>query len=66
MRGCVSFIVGAAAGYGLAIAGLVVWLELGGRDFEGAASMQTAFFYGPALALVGGIAAVLAFRRKQP
>ncbi len=66
MRGCVSFIVGAAAGYALAILGLIVWLELGGGDFEGAASMQTAFVYGPALALVGGIAALLSFRRKQP
>jgi hypothetical protein len=65
-RKWIGFLLGAAIGYGIAIAYYLVWAWRGGIDFEGAFATGIAFVYGPALALVLGLYGVrLAGRRGR-
>ena len=64
-RGCGFFLIGAVAGYVLPLFGYIAWTSAGGFDREGAIGMGVAFFYGPALALVGGLVALLVSRRRS-
>lgn len=61
------FVLGAVAGWIVAMGGYIVWTELlGGFDREGAIAMGVAFTIGPALGLVTGIAgAIWAVRRGR-
>ncbi len=63
-RGCGLFLIGAVSAYVLALFGYIIWSGLGGVDREGALGMGIAFVYGPALALIGGILALLVLRRR--
>ncbi len=63
-RGCGLFLIGAVSAYVLALAGYILWSALGGVDREGALGMGIAVVYGPALALIGGLATWRALRRR--
>ena len=63
-RGCGFFLIGTVSAYVLALFGYIVWSGLGGVDREGALGMGIAFFYGPVLALICGLAALLVSRRR--
>ena len=67
LAGIAAFLVGAIVGYALSIAAYVAVTEIGGVvDRDGGLAMGFAFFIGPLVALVFGIAgAVVALRKKR-
>jgi hypothetical protein len=57
MRFTGGFVLGLVAGYCLVLFGWVAWTNVAGfRDFEGAASMQVAFFFAPLCGVLAGLA----------
>ena len=62
-RGCIGFLIGAVAGYGLGILGYILWSYVH-FDRDGAIAMGVAFFIAPLLALAGGLIGLFAARRR--
>ncbi len=62
-----AFLAGMTLGMLLALGGYLAWVELGGKDMEGAAAMGVFFLYGPILGLVlGAGSSILAWCRLSP
>jgi hypothetical protein len=69
MRFIGGFLLGLVAGYCIVLFGWVAYTNLVRfRDFEGAASMQVAFFFAPLGALIAGLALGLWWqvRKRSP
>lgn len=62
-----AFLAGMTLGMLLALGGYLAWVELGGKDMEGAAAMGVFFLYGPILGLfLGAGSSILAWCRPSP
>jgi hypothetical protein len=66
MRFIVGFLFGLVAGYFIVLFGWVAYTNLVGvRDFEGAASMQVAFFFAPLGGIIAGLVLGIWWQTRQ-
>ena len=66
MRFVLGFLLGLVAGYCVVLFGWVAYTNLVNvRDFEGAASMQVAFFFAPLAGLLTGLVLGIWWQRRK-